>query len=454
MNTPPEGEYFALSGVEINPEEDIPVREGLILKEDLWSAGKRQQGNPLVVGGRPISEIEAHTLVSTYGIITIKARLIVNMELVQMGNMVEGLYQGMPKIEAVVDSNTKAVDKVLTQLESRQGDEQVQRLLVEIGEKVKKVIQRHPPGEAKALFKEIERQQAANEEVLSVNMERALKTYEVGKKLGLKEGQLQTLVQAALVCDVGSTLLPNDILSTAEVELTSEQREIFEWYPALSNAMLYDPKQEQGGSIAQVAGAHRQTHNEGGFGIYKSPHQIRGENYNLTGFDKFYAELIQITHVYATSLKREQRPLPEVIWKMNQLFERGDFNPDIYKAFYETFDTFLPLGMEVPVEMIVSSPQLFALGSTELTVLERDCLKEISENHIKRERLAQLLWEKGVRGVVAEEQTANAAVFFVGRRGKEGGKEAYHAPKTVLRNTQIIKDLTDQLAFKRRQAAA
>ena len=390
----------------------------------------------------------ANLLVDTYGISTLRAGMVRNIELVCMGNMMADLYRGMPSLQSIENSNRMAVKRVLDRLEEKQEVGNVRELLKETGDRVKKVIRNHPPGEARALFKEIERQRSANEEVFSVNMERALRTYAVGKKFHLPDDQLQTLVQAALVCDVGSPLLPRDILEVSESELTDEQRNIFEWYPALSHTMLYDLEQEAGGIVAQVAGAHRQTFDGGGFGVYKPPHQVRGTEVLLEGWGQFYSELVHITHRYAMALKREHRPLPEVISKMNQFFKRGDFNPDLYRAFYETFDAFLPRGMEVPVEMILGYPQLITLGRTELESGIIDQLKSVNDRDGILKLLAKSLWDGGFRGIVGEEkQNKTSAVFFIGKREWQGDKLGYCSTKSLFRNKEILVDLGDKLSF-------
>lgn len=111
----------------------------------------------------------------------------------------------------------------------------------------------------------------------------------LGRHIGLRRYDMELMIQAALLKDVGKTRLPDDILSKDERELNSAQRVIYKKHVAITLQLL---KQVQGlnPKIFPIIGAHRERYDGSGY-----PRHLKGDEIPMlaivVGIATYYDEL-------------------------------------------------------------------------------------------------------------------------------------------------------------------
>ncbi|HEY9034734.1 MAG TPA: HD domain-containing phosphohydrolase [Pseudomonadales bacterium] len=111
----------------------------------------------------------------------------------------------------------------------------------------------------------------------------------LGRHIGLRRYDMELMIQAALLKDIGKTRLPDDILSKDERELNSAQRVIYRKHVAITLQLL---KQVQGlnPKVFPIIGAHRERYDGSGY-----PRHLKGDEIPMlaivVGIATYYDEL-------------------------------------------------------------------------------------------------------------------------------------------------------------------
>ncbi|MDB5051253.1 MAG: response regulator receiver modulated metal dependent phosphohydrolase [Fibrobacteres bacterium] len=144
----------------------------------------------------------------------------------------------------------------------------------------------------------------------------------MAKKMGLSREEAVQVEVAALLHDVGKTMLPSEVLNKAEHALKPEERERLKRHPVMGEALVrMVPNME---TAARLVRHHHERFYGGGF-----PDRLKGQEIPLG------SRIIAVADAYdnALNIRSEyQANLPERIFQQMVARSPGEFDPEVLEA--------------------------------------------------------------------------------------------------------------------------
>lgn len=182
----------------------------------------------------------------------------------------------------------------------------------------------------------------------------------LAEKLGLSTKEVQDILYATPMHDIGKIGIPDNILMKAG-KLSAEEFEIMKTHTVIGAEILADSKAEILQLAQQIAISHHEKWNGQGY-----PYGLAGDKIGLAG------RIVGLADVFdaLTSRRPYKNPYPvEVVCDIIRK-ERGEhFDPDLVDVFLENIDEFLAIKKEVSSTKDIS-PARFVWSERDQAVKE------------------------------------------------------------------------------------
>jgi putative two-component system response regulator len=161
----------------------------------------------------------------------------------------------------------------------------------------------------------------------------------LGRQLGLPPSEVELLLYASPMHDVGKLGIPDSILLKPG-KLTADERKVMETHTIIGANILAPPDSPIMAASEEVALSHHEKFDGSGY-----PSGLKGDGIPLNG------RIVALADVFdALSTQRVYKPAFDMDRALNILKEDSGkhFDPDVVAAFFDTFDRIMEIKAEYP----------------------------------------------------------------------------------------------------------